>query len=211
VTGGGGTTAGEAGGGTTAGEAGGGSIAGKAGGGAVPDGPLGSVGETGTSGGGGTTLGLDGLKVGGGGGGMGLTVCARAWPIAKAAIIAASKTAAKGAAAGRAEFVAAMPISLSLVGRPNTLPHQQQIGESSNPHNPLIRGHPSLKISAERKTWMAGTSPAMTDKCIENRAGFCKRDMNPPKNKLWDSEPGSRSCFAGDSLDESWDESWSSR
>ena len=33
----------------------------------------------------------------------------------------------------------------------------------------------------------------------QNRAGFRKRDMNPPKNKLWDSWPESRSCFAGDS------------
>jgi hypothetical protein len=33
----------------------------------------------------------------------------------------------------------------------------------------------------------------------QNRAGFRKRDMNPLKNKLWDSWPESRSCFAGDS------------
>ena len=33
----------------------------------------------------------------------------------------------------------------------------------------------------------------------ENRAGFRKRDMNPAKNKVWDSEPESRSCCARDS------------
>jgi hypothetical protein len=71
------------------------------GGGAEPGKPLGGVGETGASGVCGTVLGLDGLKVGGAGGGTGLTVCARAWPIAKAAIVAATKTAAKSAAAGR--------------------------------------------------------------------------------------------------------------
>jgi hypothetical protein len=38
------------------------------------------------------------------------------------------------------------------------------------------------------------------DGCGENRAGFRKRDMNPGKNKLWDSWPESRSCFAGDSF-----------
>jgi hypothetical protein len=31
--------------------------------------------------------------------------------------------------------------------------------------------------------------------------GFRKRDMNPAKNKVWDSRPESRSCFAGDSFD----------
>jgi hypothetical protein len=64
--------------------------------------PEGGAGETGTYGACGTVFGVDGLKVGGGGGGTGLTVCcARAWPIAKAAIVAARATAAKDAAAGR--------------------------------------------------------------------------------------------------------------
>jgi hypothetical protein len=35
---------------------------------------------------------------------------------------------------------------------------------------------------------MAGTSPAMTENLFPgNRAEFRKRDMNPPKNKVWDS------------------------
>ena len=34
----------------------------------------------------------------------------------------------------------------------------------------------------------------------ENRAVFRKRDMNPPKNKVWDSRAESRPCFAGDSF-----------
>jgi hypothetical protein len=62
----------------------------------------GGAGETGTYGACGTVFGVDGLNVGGGGGGTGLTVCcARASTMAKAAISAASKTAAKTAATGR--------------------------------------------------------------------------------------------------------------
>ncbi len=77
-------------------------MAGEASAGAEPDRPLGAVGDTGTYGACGTVYGVDGLKVGGGGGGTGLTVCcARAWPMANAAIIAVSETAAKSAAAGR--------------------------------------------------------------------------------------------------------------
>jgi len=128
---GGGAMAGEVGGGTTAGEAGGGTIAGEAGAGAAPDGPLGGAGETGTPGVCGTVFGVDGLKVGGGdgGGATGLTVCcARAWPMAKAAIIALSDKAVKSAAAGRPNPVAAMTISLSSVGRPNALAHRQPYG-----------------------------------------------------------------------------------
>jgi hypothetical protein len=84
--------------------------------------PEGAVGEIGTYGACGTVFGVDGLNVGGGGGGTGLTVCcARAWPTAKAAIIAVSKTAARSAAPGRSNLVAAMPISLRLVGCPNAL------------------------------------------------------------------------------------------
>ena len=64
--------------------------------------PEGVVGATGTYGACGTVFGVDGLNVGGGGGGTGLTVCcARAWPNAKTAIVAASATAATDAAAGR--------------------------------------------------------------------------------------------------------------
>ncbi len=88
--------------------------------------PLGGAGAIGTYGGCGTVFGVDGLNVGGGGGGTGLTVCcARAWPMAKAAIIAVSETAAKSAAAGRLNTVAFMPVSLSFVGRPNAFPHWQ--------------------------------------------------------------------------------------
>jgi hypothetical protein len=97
--------------------------------------PLGADGEIGTYGACGTVFGVDGLKVGGGGGGTGLTVCARAWPMAKAAIIAASATTAKSAAAGRSTLVAAMPISSSFVGRPHALPHHQDIRQSSHPDN----------------------------------------------------------------------------
>jgi hypothetical protein len=80
-------------------------------------------------------LGVDGLNVGGGGGGTGLTVCARASPMAKAAITAASETAAKGAAVVRLNPVAAMPLSSRFVGRPNALPHQQDIRQSRHPDN----------------------------------------------------------------------------
>jgi hypothetical protein len=155
VTGGGGSMAGEAGAGGVAVcgvTGGGGSMAGEAGAGAKPDGPLGGIGETGASGACGTVLGLDGLKTGGGGGGTGMTVCARAWPMAKAAIIAASKTAAKSAA-GRSNPVASMPISLSSGGRPNARP-AYVVAQSRQSAD---RGHPRLKISAERKTWAAGT------------------------------------------------------
>ncbi len=62
--------------------------------------PEGAVGETGTYGACGAVFGVDGLNVGGGGGGTGLTgCCARASPMAKAAIIAVSETAANSAAA----------------------------------------------------------------------------------------------------------------
>jgi hypothetical protein len=129
---------------------GGGSMAGEAGAGAKPDGPLGSVGETGASGACGTVLGLDGLKTGGGGGGTGLTVCARAWPIAKDAIIAASETTAKSPAAGRSNPVASMPISLSSGGRPNAFPTSSNMGVEQSRQS-ADRGHPRLRISAERK------------------------------------------------------------
>jgi hypothetical protein len=154
---GGGTTAGEAGAGTTAGEAGSGSTSGEAGGGttagvsgagtiagdsvagAAPGRLLGGVGETGASGACGTVLGVDGLKVGGGGAGTGLTVCAWAWPMAKAAIVAASETAAKSAA-GRSNPVACMPISLEflLVAERPSLPASNRESSSGNPDNRLI-------------------------------------------------------------------------
>jgi len=175
---GGGTMAGEAGGGAMTGETGAGTTTGEAGGGAIA-GEAGA-GETGTSGVCGAVFGVDGLNVGGGdgGGATGLTVCcARAWPMAKAAIIAVSDNAAKSAAAGRPNPVAAMPISLSSVGGPNALAHRQQYGSraiqtirsfeakelSRNRHARARRGHPRLKGREETKTWMAGTSPPMTD------------------------------------------------
>jgi hypothetical protein len=53
------------------------------------------------------------------------------------------------------------------------------------------------------KTWMPATGAGMTPS-PENRAVFRKRDMNPGKNKLWDSWPESRSCFADASSSDSW-------
>jgi hypothetical protein len=111
------------------------SIAGVPGAAGVEPRPLGADGEIGTYGACGTVFGVDGLKVGGGGGGTGLTVCARAWPMAKAAIVAASETAAKSATARRSNLVAFMPVSSSFVGCPNALPHQQDIRQSSHPDN----------------------------------------------------------------------------
>jgi hypothetical protein len=125
-------------------------MAGEAGAGVESGRALGGAGETGASGVCGTVLGGDGLKVGGGGGGTGLTVCARAWPIAKAAIIAASATAAKSAAAGRVNPVAAMSISSRFVGCPNAFPHQQAIGQSSLPDNPLIRATVEQWLGVQR-------------------------------------------------------------
>jgi hypothetical protein len=119
----------DAGGGSMAGEAGGASMSGEAGGGAEPGKALGGVGATGASGVCGTVLGGDGLKTGGGGGGTGLTVCARAWPMAKAAIIAASDRAASSTAVGRSNPVACIPISF---GWSFERPHRQEIGSRAS-------------------------------------------------------------------------------
>ena len=124
MTAGGGTPAGAAGGGVTAGAAGGDSTAGEPGGGAEPGRALGGVGETGASGVGATVLGLDGLKTGGGGGGTGLTVCAWAWPIAQAVIVAASETAASSAAAERSNPIACIAVSFGWSSEP---PHEQEM------------------------------------------------------------------------------------
>jgi hypothetical protein len=78
-----------------------------------PDTPPGAVGETWvTGGGGGTGFGVGELNVGVVGG-TGLTNCARAWPIVKAAAIPASTTPAKNAGAGRFNPVAVIIVSLS--------------------------------------------------------------------------------------------------
>jgi hypothetical protein len=61
-----------------------------------PDRPPGADGETGASGVCGTMLGVDGLKLGGGGVGTGLTGCAPACPMVKAAITPAAKNATAG-------------------------------------------------------------------------------------------------------------------
>jgi hypothetical protein len=93
-------------------------MSGVLGAGAEPGRPPGAVGATGVYGACGTVAGGDGLKTGGGGGGTGLTICARATPIAKAAIIAASETAATSVARGRSNPVATIAISLiPLAGR----------------------------------------------------------------------------------------------
>jgi hypothetical protein len=122
-------------------------MAGEAGAGPEPDRPLGGVGATGASGVCGTVLGPDGLKTGGGGGGTGLTVCASARPMAKAAVVAASATAAKSTPARRSNPVAAMPISLSSDGRPNA----RSAYVVAQSRQSADRGHPRLRISAERK------------------------------------------------------------
>ncbi len=78
-----------------------------------PDTPPGAVGETGVTGvGGGTGFGVGVLNVGVVGG-TGLTNCARAWPIAKAAVITASTTPVKNAGARRFNPVAVITVSLS--------------------------------------------------------------------------------------------------
>ena len=77
-----------------------------------PDTPPGALGETGATGGGATGLGVEGLSVGDVGG-TGLTNCARAWPMAKAAVIAASTTPAKNAGAERPKPVAVITVSFS--------------------------------------------------------------------------------------------------
>ena len=56
--------------------------------------------------------------------------------------------------------------------------------------------------------------PASVATSGENRAAIRKREVNPAKNKLRDSEPESRSCLAGDCFGDSWSprctECWSS-
>jgi hypothetical protein len=145
-----GTTAGGVGGGTTAGVAGSGPIAGEAGAGAAPGRLLGGVGATGASGACGTVPGVDGLNVGGGGAGTGLTVCAWAGPTAKAAIVAASETAANSAA-GRSNPVACMPVSLEfpLVAERPSLPASNRESVPGNPDNPLMRA--KVSASAARR------------------------------------------------------------
>jgi hypothetical protein len=145
-----------------------------------PERPLpGDDGATGVYGACGTVFGLDGLKVGAGCGiGVVGAGCARTAPVAKAAIIAASETPAKSAAAARSNRVAFISVSLGSACRPHALPRQQQIRELSDPDNPRIDSRarrtlpdtscaplvraPTPSISAERKTGMAGISPAMT-------------------------------------------------
>jgi hypothetical protein len=91
--------------------------------GTVPEGPEGTPGDTGATGGCATVFGVDGLKVGGGCVMGGVTGCARAWPMAKAAIVAVSETAAKSAAGRRLSPIACMSASLRSVDRPNALPY----------------------------------------------------------------------------------------
>ena len=77
----------------------GGRIAGMFGTALGPAGAAGSDGATGAGGGCGTVFGVDGLNVGFCGGTGGVTGCARTGPIAKAAIAAASETAAQNTVA----------------------------------------------------------------------------------------------------------------
>jgi hypothetical protein len=78
-----------------------------------PDTPPGAVGETGVTGGSGVTALGGGVLNVGVVGGTGLTNCARAWPIVKAAAIPASISLAKNAGAGRFDPVAVILVSLS--------------------------------------------------------------------------------------------------
>ena len=110
----------------------------------------GTPGETGATGGCATVFGVDGLKVGAGSVIGGVTGCARTWPMAKAAIAAESETAAKSAAGRRLSFIACISASLRSVGRPNALPHNEEIRESCGPDNPSMRKDRTAVVAEAR-------------------------------------------------------------
>ena len=89
-------------------------------------------------------------------------------------------------------------LSRGPVGSPMRGHPRLEFGQSKNadgrddiPHKDALRA-----LARPRRIRFAIRGPVRSP---ENRAAFCKRDMNPPKNKLWDSRPESRSCLGGDS------------
>ncbi len=54
--------------------------------------------------------------------------------------------------------------------RSETLPGLKQDDIRSNRHARACRGHPRLKSRVESKTWMAGTSPAMTQESYPSQS-----------------------------------------